>query len=530
VSDIQASLQQAEQKLRERNYFQVQSLCQSVLRREPDNAEAFFLLGAAAWQQGAMPQAIEHFKAAAERDPGNGKYPMRMAAALLYTGALPEARAAADQAAALNPADALTLDSLSVIYAQVGAFDRSLAFARRAVALSPEHPGMQFNLGWAAQYAGDLAAAEAAYRKAIALKPDFERAYLALVEITRQTPQKNFIPQLERLFHKAEGSPERILALGHALAKTWEDFGDFEAALDWLEAAKAPRRAQIRYSPEADAAMFAAAAETWRIGERPSTVGFMEARPIFVIGMPRTGTTLVDRILSNHPQVASAGELKTFPLLVKRATKTQSRRLADGATLLKARELDFHALGLEYAATAHLTAGPSPRFVDKLPFNFLYAGLILRALPEARIVCLRRDPMDSVLSNFRQAFGVQSDFHDYTLSLEDIAHYQAGFDRLMGHWRQALPRDRFTEVKYEDLIADQEGETRRLLEFCGLDWDPACLDFQDNAAGVATASAAQVRQPLHAGSVGRWRRWGDRMRPAEAILKKAAGLKVRAPS
>ena len=162
-----------------------------------------------------------------------------------------------------------------------------------------------------------------------------------------------------------------------------------------------------------------------------------------------------------------------------------------------------------------------PRLVDKLPFNFFYAGLIHRALPNARIVCLRRGAMDTCLSNYRQLFAQDSPFHDYACDLGDIARYVAAFDRLANHWRQVLPPDRFIELRYEQLVARQEDETRRLLAFCGLDWDPRCLAFQDNAAGVSTASVVQVRQPLFSTSIGRWRRYGPGLAEAEAVLADA---------
>lgn len=485
------------------------------------DAQAAFERGATAYRQGNLAAAAEHFAEACRLDPSDANAAMRLGVALLGLHKLSEARKAADAAAALDSGNPSVLDSLGVLYGKLGAFAESAAFARMAVDRDPRNALYQFNLGWAEQYEGDLDAAAAAFRAATRLNPDFEKAWLALVEVERQTAETNHREVLERLF-AAGGSPERLLAVGHALAKVAEDLGDHERALDWLERAKAPRRSQIGYRPEADRMMFEAAAETWAgAGED----GFHDAAPIFVVGMPRTGTTLVERILSSHPDVASAGELKTFPIQIKRASSSATRRLADADTFRRANGLPFRRIGLDYAAAAHLAAGPSKRFIDKLPFNFLYAGLILRALPEAKIICLRRDPMDTVLSNYRQAFGTQSDFHDYTFSLEDIAAYYASFERLVAHWRQALPAERFTEVGYEALIADQEAETRRLVDFCGLGWDDACLRPHENGSGVSTASAAQVRKPIHGGSVGRWRKWGERMEPVKAALQ-AEGIKL----
>src|SRR5262249_4488492 len=158
---------------------------------------------------------------------------------------------------------------------------------------------------------------------------------------------------------------------------------------------------------------------------------------------------------------------------------------------------------------------------DKMPLNFFYAGLILRALPNARIICLQRDAMDSALSNYRQLFATSFTYYNYAFSLGDTARYVVAFNRLMMFFREALPNDRFTEARYEDLVANQEDETRRLLTFCDLDWDPACLDFHENKAAVATASSVQVRQPLYSTSIGRWRRYAKGLEGAAQILRTA---------
>jgi hypothetical protein len=219
--------------------------------------------------------------------------------------------------------------------------------------------------------------------------------------------------------------------------------------------------------------------------------------------------------------VTSAGELRNFSVLVRRLSRASGGKLVDADTLRGARDIDLPRLGREYLASTRPLTGRNARFVDKLPFNFLYAGLIARALPGARIVCLRRDPMDSCLSNYRQLFATDSPFHDYAYGLEDTARYYVQFDRLIAHWRSVLPPERFMEIEYEAVVADQEAQTRRLLEFCGLPWDERVLAFHENAAPVATASVVQVRQPIYASSVGRWRKYGDRLAGLEAILREA---------
>jgi hypothetical protein len=247
--------------------------------------------------------------------------------------------------------------------------------------------------------------------------------------------------------------------------------------------------------------------------------------PIFVIGMPRTGTTLVDRILASHSGVESVGELQALPLAVKAASRTRSRNVLDPETILAAAGHDAGAIGRDYLArAAHHRRTPARRFVDKFPGNFFYAGMAARALPNAAIVCLRRNPMDTVLANFRNLFAIGSRYYDYSYDLLDIAAYYARFDRLMAFWREALP-GRILELDYEALVENQEGETRRLLAHCGLDWSDECLDFHTHSGAVSTPSAAQVRRPIYRDSVARWRKHADALAPVRAWLE-AQGIAV----
>jgi tetratricopeptide (TPR) repeat protein len=525
VSEIERQLERARLALKSGRHDEVQAACQEVLKSAPENGpaagEAYFLVGVCAYEQNALAPSVELFRRAVNADPTKPEYFMRLAASLVTLNLQAQALEAADQAAAFDPKDALTLDSLGVIYSRIGAYDQAYALFKRAVEIEPANTGYLYNLGYGAQYLGDLDAARAAYKRILALDPNFERAYLAWVEITPQVREANYTKVLIDLFQNAWNSAERRLAIGHALAKTYEDIGEYDEAMDWLERAKSGWLKASGYSFAKDQEIFAAAWDTVTEAATP-TGGFSSEEPIFVVGLPRTGTTLVERILSSHPEVTSAGELMNFPMLVKRGTGTTTPTLMDPETLEAATKLDFTGLGAAYVKSTRPMTGVTARFIDKLPFNFLYAGLIHRALPQAKIVCLKREPMDAVLSNYRQMFQAQSPFHGYSFDLEDIARYVAAFEILVEHWRQVLPQDWFLEVGYEALVAHQEAQTRRLVAFCGLDWDTRTLNFHENSAGVATASSAQVRAPMYGTSVGRWKKYGDRLKGVEGILAEAS--------
>jgi len=244
-----------------------------------------------------------------------------------------------------------------------------------------------------------------------------------------------------------------------------------------------------------------------------------------VVGRPRTGTTLVDRIRSSHSEVEAAGELQAMPLAVKKLAGTSSRRVLDAETVLASAAIDPAALGEAYLARAKVHRGQGrPRFTDKLPANFLYIGHILRALPDARVVCLRRGPLDTIWSNYKNLFASQSAYYAYSYDLMDTARYYARFDRLMALWEQFWP-GAVLQLSYEGLVADQEAQTRRLLAHCELSWDPACLSFHENRSAVATPSAAQVRRPLNRDGVGKWRSYEEALAPARAWLD-AQGIAV----
>ena len=201
---------------------------------------------------------------------------------------------------------------------------------------------------------------------------------------------------------------------------------------------------------------------------------------------------------------------------MKRLTGTPSRQVIDPDTVRVSGAIDPARIGEAYLAQAqHHRSEGAPRFTDKLPANFLYLGHIARALPEARIVCLRRNPMDTVWSNFKNLFASQSAYYAYSYDLMDTARYYVRFDRLMALWDRLFP-GRVLQLSYEELVADQEAQTRRLLEHCGLDWDPACLSFHENRAAVATPSAAQVRRPINADAIGKWRIHAEHMEEVRA--------------
>lgn len=493
-----------------------------ILESNPASADAFALLAILAADHGNHTKAIELFDRALASNPDHAEALVYKARSLIALLRREEAVDAARIAARLSPEGAHTLDTLGVVLSRAGLHADAVPFYESAIRANPDPANFHYNLGAALQFIGEMDRARSAYEACLQRAPRDTRALSAIVQITRQTEEANEIARLEAAFGETSDDPEDALRIGHALAKAHEDLGHADEALDWLKRGKAAKWASLSYNPAEDARLFDTAMSL--ADQPPSQPGHEEAAPIFIVGMPRTGTTLVDRILSGHSLVSSAGELADFGVSLKALAKTPSRYVLDTETLAAAARVDPAALGKMYMDRVQATLGLTGRFIDKLPLNAIYTPAILAALPNARIVCLRRHPADTVLSNYRQLFATRFPYYNYAYDLEACARYFVGFDRMIRHFREALPPERFTEVHYENVVADIEGETRKLLDFCGLAFEPACVAFHENKAPVATASAAQVREPLYTRSLARWKRYEAGLAPALDILEAAGHI------
>jgi tetratricopeptide (TPR) repeat protein len=509
---------QARAALRRGDLPAAASAAKALALAEPERPAGFFLLGVAAAEAGQIAKAIPLIEAAAERGP-EAEHLAQLARLLILMRRDGEAADAAARAMALAPKEPLTLDTVGCVLARLGRHEESIAPFTAAVAAEPDNLDYRYNLAAAKGFTGRVDEARAHYEEILAVEPGNARAHYGLALLSRQTPEANHVLRLEAALAAAD-RPSDALRIRYALAKELEDLGSADA-FQHLTAANAEHKRTLGYEFAQDAAIFNAIETLFSgtFGTLADGSGDPDPAPIFVVGMPRTGTTLVDRILSSHPDVGSAGELQAMPLAVKQLAGTPSRVVIDPATVAASGAIDPAAIGEAYLARAahHRPAG-APRFIDKLPANFLYTGHIARALPNARIVCLRRNAMDTVWSNYKNLFASQSAYYAYSYDLMDTARYYARFDRLMALWDRLFP-GRILQQSYEALVADQEGETRRLLEHCGLDWDEACLRFHENSAAVATPSAAQVRRPLNADAVGRWRVHEAALEPVRAWLE-----------
>lgn len=432
-----------------------------------------------------------------------------------------DAASAADKALSMHPNDALTLDTIGCVFSRLGQHDRAIPIFQRSVAQQPDHPQFRFNLATSRQFAGDFDQAEKEFEHILAVAPGFIKAHAALSALRTQTPEDNHIDRLEEVLERVR-DPAARLHLLYALAKECEDIGRDDDAFEYLRDANTARKTTLGYTIDKDRALFESIKSAFPSGRAVesgrSTETAATEHPIFVIGMPRSGTTLVDRIISSHPNVESAGELQTLPLVIKKMSGSKTPVVLDEDTINHISSEDLDDLRERYLSESKAQRRPAVFFTDKLPLNFFNAGFIVESMPDAKIVCLRRNPMDTVWSNYKHLFATNFSYYNYSYDVRDTAEYVALFNDLMDHWDTVIP-EAIHHVKYENLVSNFDAEVRELISYLGLPWSDACLRFNENQAAVATPSAVQVRSPVYAGSVGKWKRFGRHLGEAAAVFE-----------
>lgn len=514
LSDFHKKAQLA---LRQKAYEQAHRYCLLILKNDPRFADAWFLLAMIAAEHGQASKAIELIAKALSLAGTNAEYLTQLARCKVmlhdHVGALQSA-AAAEQ---LKPASAFLLDTLGVIYSHIGMHHKSAELFKQAVEMDTgQLPGFRYNLATALNFIGDFNGARKALEHTIEIAPNAFEAHWKLSGMGGIDIGHNHIKRLNALKHKAQSADDKLY-IGHALAKEYELLGDFEAsfkALDWCKQAKL---AQIDYDFAGDEMIFDCLNKAFSSSGVLSHKGCDNDEAIFVVGMPRTGTTLLERILTNHKDVCAAGEMQHFSQVFRRHTGNLGMRLIDPLTIEAAKNVDYAQLGKDYIQSTRALTGNSKKFVDKMPLNALYVGFIVNALPNCKILCLDRDPMDTIVSNYRQLFASNQGYYDYAYSLKSAAQYYLKFKALIKLWQRLYPNN-FKVVSYEKLVSNPSAQAQDVMNFCGLDWQSDCLNIAKNDNAVATASSNQVRKGIYTDSIGAWRKYQDCVGEALKVL------------
>lgn len=508
--------------LREGRVDEARAQADALVSTHAGNPHALIYAGEVALETGDLPAALHWIDKAITASGGDPSLKIKKVRLLSMMRRRNDILTLAAGIGAQAGNDGRVHWQLGGIYHRGNLQAQAISHYEKARSLLGNQPRLLYDLAVARFFSGDFDQAERDLDRMLDLAPQSGHALYLRATLRRQSPERNHVDDIERRLRAGFREPEHEAAALYALGKELEDLGEHGKSFAAIRAGAARRRGALQYDVAVESASLKAVrgAYTAEVMAAP-TSGHEELGAIFIVGMPRTGTTLAERMLVQSGKVRPAGELLDFGNLLSVAA---GRRMAVDATLSPAAAslgADFAALGREYMRGAREAAGGSPLFIDKLPGNYMYCGMIRKALPKARIIHLVRNPLDSCYAVFKTFF---FSAYNFSYDLEELAEYYIAYHRMMCHWHAVMP-GQIMDVRYEDLVADTENQARRILDWVGLEWTPAVLDTPAERSVFSTASAAQVREPVHSRSVNSSRRHLEGLATLVARLE-AAGIAV----
>jgi len=460
---------QAQGRFQAQQYAEAEKLCRNILEDNPDHAPTVHLLGTIARALGFAEEGVRLMAQACDLDPANTGW----------------------------------LSDLAQCQREVGDHEAAIASAKRLLQREPGNAQVWADLGTLYTEAGDLDAAREALNEAVRLVPGFGDAWNSLARLKRFDSGDPTIEIMTAEVARPGIATNEVISFNYALGKAHEDLGDDEGAMEHYRAGAAAKRKLIDYDFDAYRNLIESTINAFASFPDQANPLFSEPRPVFIVGMPRSGSTLVEQIISRHGEVTSAGELTAFPQLVGKLDQLLTSRGGYPAGVAQMTSGELEQMSKAYLEYLRGKASGSPVATDKMLLNYLCCGLIAMALPDARIIHCERDPLDNCFSCYTTLFGTGQ---EYSYELSELGRHYRWYRKLMQHW-QTLLGERMLTVRYEQLVENPELVVRALLEFLGLEWDAACLNPAVDRRPVRTASMAQVRRPLYASSVGRGRRF-----------------------
>ncbi len=499
-------------------YAEAEACYREALVLKPDYVEAYLNLGLTQAARGEYAKALTNYQQALDIDANNHQAWLSRGHALHELVRDAEAATAYGRARELAAGDAAKLQSAGLALREAGTLREALDCFEAALKLDPGSAEIHNSLGATLGDLGNFSEAENQYRQALRLRPRYAGAWHNLSQVTRLASDDSLWPTFETATaHLDTLEPEDAVKMYFTLGKVRDDAHDYDRAfMSWLEGNRL-KRAGIEYDEERQQRFFLDFMSYFDSGfmTRNADAGVNDARPVFIVGMSRSGTTLVEQILASHPQVHGAGETQALRRCVRAELSTSEDDDTLPMQLAALEPRRFARIGTRYSAWLDALAPNSARVTDKLPGNMALVGLIHIVFPRATIIHCVRDPLDTCVSCFSKLFTTG---HLFSYELGELGRFYRLYDRLMAHWRAILPPGRMLEMRYEDVVMDIEAQTRKLLTFCGLPWDDACLRFYEASRPVRTASLAQVHQPIYSSSVGRWKRYEKYLDPLKQAL------------
>ena len=489
-------------------------ICRTLTTKHPQFASGWRTASTIALQTGDAPAAMAAIERALALTPEDGRSLLLKVRCLRALRRQPQALELARSVRQLLDQDAAALDSLGTFYSQGGEQQLALEAYDRALQLAPRNVAILFNRATVRRLLGQLTAAEEDYDRVIRARPNDFEAYKNRSDLRAQTRERNHVAELEKLLEPGIGDWRGEVEIRYALAKEYEDLGEYGHSWLHLEKGAKLRRRNLVYHVERDIATIDWIIEAFPNSPPPSPQGPQPAtgppaagQPIFIIGLPRSGIGLVERVLGSHPAVYPAGELNDFSqALFDAVTRTANTGSMERQELVaRSAKVDFPTLGREYLERTRPASGRKPHFIDKMPLNYLYCGIIRRALPNSRIVHLTRHPLAVCHAMYKTLF---KDVYPFSYKLEELGRYYVAYRKLMAHWHATLPGV-IHDLSYERLVSDPQQEIRGLFEFCGLgEEDPT-----------------QARQSLYDPTLTQWRNYATQLEGLQRQLA-TAGIAV----
>lgn len=493
-------------------------MAEKLIQRFPKHAGVQQAMAEVHVAEGRFDEAIVYAKRAVKLEPEEPMPYVVLSMCLSKVHQEDKALKALRRAAKRARGNAEMTSMVAALFERMDAMDQAISLYRRAHELEPDNSEHLQNIAGIQRYQGDLVEAETSYDNALKVNDEEWAVYGIRSSLRKQTTDDNHIAEVKAVLKRGTADPRGRSHLLFSLAKEHEDLDDYENSFKYLKQGCESQRHTIDYNVDSDVTTMREIAQTFDSARfEQGANGYQSTKPMFILGMPRTGTTLVERILGSHSRVESQGELGIFSQLMVRNVKEKygSQVIPPSERTRLTAQMDFEKVGRGYVEGVRAKGARTPHFIDKLPQNFLHVGPIHLALPNAKIIQLVRHPMDTCYSVYKQLFGKA---YPFSYDLEELGRYFVAYTRLMEHWNKVLPGV-IHRVQYEEMVANQESESRRLLEYCGLGWEDQVIDFHKSKEASTTASASQVRSPIYGSSVGKWYEYRDQLAPLRKVLE-----------
>ena len=510
--------QQARAAVQRRDWNRVALIAGQIQQQFPQEPEGYFLSGLVEKATGRGERAIQAFAKSLSLD--SQRYDAAVELANQYWHALRhgEAFKLLDHHEPQLQNSPLYLDMAARIFSGLGLHDRAWPLFEKANQLQPEVDLFRANLAACGILLGKVEQAKAIYQSLLKKYPQHQKNHYEFAKI-QKAKDSTHVEQMKAILNETNLPADKNIFLYYAIGKELEDLEHWKESFEYYKLAGEAVLSVAKYEVEDDIKVIdktinVCNSEWLTQGQDSRANEESQKTPIFIVGLPRTGTTLTERIISSHSKVESADETFFMQIAIRHASGEGGLGDASEAIVEKASKNDINLIAQKYLDSIEYRLSGQPMFIDKYPFNYLYLGFIAKAFLKARIVYLRRNPLDACFALFKQSF------FKFAYSLEDLGRYYVAQDKLRRHW-QALLGERIVEVEYEKLIADQEGQTRYILQRLGLDFEEACMQFEQNPTASATASTLQVREKIHARSVHKWKRFAEQLQPLKKYLTDA---------